>query len=278
MSSVLSIRGDTLKRITRVKACAARLGIAVHTGSRVDFLEQQLKKFAHVKQDDLQRKGFDWISFTEGMRDIHELDFICRALADKASEQMKQLLGTAVTGAVLHHRDQNPSARNIQFQLFVSAVFERSGLPVSLTEPDIIFRCNGSEYGIAAKRILSRTQLEKRLKEGKSQLDKAGLKGIIAVCFDRLLPQKAARAIYSSEEGIEDAAKHTLRGILVSEKRKILPILAEPSVLGTIAFLAVPGVCKTANLRFSLSSAAISSWADKPEAATLAKSVCLRVE
>lgn len=146
-----------------------------------------------------------------------------------------------------------------------------------LAEPDIVFRCNGSEYGIAAKRILSRKQLAKRLKEGKSQLEKAGLKGIIAVCLDRLLPQRAGRAIYSSEEGVEEAAKLILREMLVGERRTILPILAEPSGLGIIASLAVPGVCKGDRLIFTLSSAAMSSWAEKPEAAILARSVQLRI-
>jgi hypothetical protein len=211
------------------------------------------------------------------MRDVHEVDFICRALSGKKTVEMKQLLHDALAGAVLPHQDRNPSARNIQFQLYIAALFEFSGLPVGLAEPDIIFECTSSKYGIAAKRILSRTQLDRRLKEGKSQLDKAGLKGIIAVCFDRLLPQKAARAIYSSEEGIEKSAKRTLQKILVRERRKILSILDEPSVLGIIASLAVPGVYKAANLRFSLSSAVIPSWAAKPEAATLAKSVHLRI-
>jgi hypothetical protein len=113
VSGVTSKFGDTLERISRIRTCADRFSIAVRHGSRLALLERQLKKFAQVKQDDLRRRGFNWVTFTEGMRDVNELDFICRVLQEKESEQIRQLLSNSLAGSVLPHRDRNPLARNI---------------------------------------------------------------------------------------------------------------------------------------------------------------------
>lgn len=146
VSGVSSNFEDTLERIARIRSCASRLGIPVRSSSRVDRLERQLEKFVRVQQSDLRRLGFDWVTFTESMRDVHELDFICRVLQDKEGEQIRQLLRDSLAGAVLPHQDRNHLARNTQFQLYVAALFEYSGLLVRLAEPDIIFRCAGFEY------------------------------------------------------------------------------------------------------------------------------------
>jgi hypothetical protein len=82
---------------------------------------------------ELVESGFDWDTFTEGNRDATEIAFICEKLI---------------------HRQSLRQCSN----------------RFSLKEPDLKFEHDGIYYGIAAKRISSAKQIEKRVKEARLQL------------------------------------------------------------------------------------------------------------
>ena len=78
---------------------------------------------------------------------------------------------------------------NTQFELYVGAVLALGGVSSHLAEPDLTFRYLGLTTGIAAKRVRSPAQLEKRVKGAVKQIQRTGTPGFVAVNVDRLIAE-----------------------------------------------------------------------------------------
>jgi hypothetical protein len=84
----------------------------------------------------------------------------------------------------LPQHDQDSPGRDHQFELYLAAICQNAGLvPIDFEEPDITCFVDGTKFGIAAKRVKSRSvsHLVKRIGEGADQLKGQGLPGIVAI-------------------------------------------------------------------------------------------------
>lgn len=138
--------------------------------------------------------------------------------------------------------DKRTEARNLQFQLYLTAWLARSGFDASLEEPDIIFSHEGARYGIAAKRLSSPRQVEKRVRNAVHQLENQPVQGFVALSLERLLGEQDFRVVAKNVHGLDDAAKALLRQILRKHAARIQPFLVPPSALGLIAYLCLPAL------------------------------------
>jgi len=117
------------------------------------------------------------------MTDFHQLRRIVAA-AERSDQQdawirqLKQLPGGA---AFLEAPDARPDGRDIQFECFVAAVLELSGLAVAFEEPDLLLTAGGQTVAIAAKRPRSRRSILKNLQRGISQVRRSGSPGLVAL-------------------------------------------------------------------------------------------------
>jgi hypothetical protein len=66
--------------------------------------------------------------------------------------------------------DTTSAGRDAQFELFLASQFAAGGLSVSFDEPDLVLKGRDLLLGVAAKRIKSLAQLDRRLREGRDQL------------------------------------------------------------------------------------------------------------
>ncbi|MCH7910190.1 MAG: hypothetical protein IIB38_11295 [Candidatus Hydrogenedentes bacterium] len=120
----------------------------------------------------------------EARRDMTVLALILEQ--EHAKEAVDGFLGKlslACNDSVLPQDDREESpGRNAQFELFVAAICQAAGLfPVEYSEPDIRCTLEGMRVGIAAKRIKSDKQIEKRIRKASEQIQKSGLPGFIAL-------------------------------------------------------------------------------------------------
>lgn len=233
---------ETLALVDSIRACAQSLGISMHPASRLCRFEQQLKRFGSMTIGVLRKSDFDFNTFTEGNRDVTEIAFICKTLAKLFPAEIAKVLKPLLDGATLPSDDARTFARDKQFELYMAALFAHSGFQISLNEPDLTFEHQGTWYGVAAKRLSSPDQIEKRVREGISQLAKAGLSGLVALSVDRLLPSEIPRVVAASDKALDDA------GILLVDKTlkvhgpTIAPLLIHPNVIGLIVNLVVPAM------------------------------------
>ena len=231
---------STLALVESVRAYAISLNIKIHPQSRISQFEQQFKRFGSSEFSDLGGSKFDWNTFTEGNRDATEIAFICEKLIQLFPKELGALLQPLFDGANLPSSDANTLARDRQFELYLAALFAHSGFNIKLEEPDLMFEHEGTHYGIAAKRISSAKQIKKRVQEARSQLSKAGLRGLIALSVDRLLGTENPRIIASSERALDLAGESLVMKILTDYGPSIAPLLCHPNVIGLVVNLVVP--------------------------------------
>src|SRR5262249_39839378 len=157
-----------------------------------------------------------------------EIAFICEKLIHLFPAELTAVLKPLLDGAILPSSDSNTLARDKQFELYMAALFTHSDFKVELKETDLRFEHDGIYYGIAAKRISSAKQIEKRVKEARLQLSKAGLRGLIALSVDRLLPGDVPRVVARNEEGLDEAGASLIQKILTDHGPTIAPLLCHP--------------------------------------------------
>lgn len=172
-----------------------KLGIAVPPSSRLERAERligevQANRIVPTLDDTelLER-------LTDANRTITEFYIIVRAIIERPKSfnpTVRDKLVLMFGGHELESADRNNLARNTQFELFVYATFLMGGASVRIAEPDLQFLYGGGEVGLAAKRLRSPTQLERRAEEAADQIEATGNFGFIAVNLDRFavgLPQ-----------------------------------------------------------------------------------------
>jgi hypothetical protein len=233
---------EITSRFGHLRSCLATLNLAIHPQSRLGLFEDQLTEFVRPGYNPFRDGNFDWLAFTEGYRDCAELYFIVETLGKSYSEKLRLELTRAFHGARLPSSDKRTEARNIQFQLYLTAWLKHSGFEAYLEEPDIQFSHDGICYGIAAKRLSSPRQVEKRVREAVHQLERLQLKGFVALSVERLLGTQENRVVAKNVQGLDEAAKELLHRILRKHAAKIQPLLVAPWTLGLITNLSLPAL------------------------------------
>ena len=267
-------------RLTRLRSSLAALNLAIDPQSRLGLFEHQLTEFPQPGYNPLRDTNFDWLAFTEGNRDLAELSFIVETLGKSDSEKLRLELTRALHGARLPSSDKRTEARNIQFQLYLTAWLMHSGFEVCLEEPDLKFSHDGICYGIAAKRLSSPRQVEKRVREAVHQLERLELKGFGALSVERLLGAQDSRVIAKNVQGLDDAAKELLRRILRKHAAKIQPFLVAPWTLGLITYLSLPALMamEPGNIGITTALFFLPRADDDAASRTLIESISMRVK
>lgn len=136
----------------------------------------------------------------ESVRDMQLLVFAFnQGCASSGNAKFKEKLKTLNDDVILPQNNrQRSQGRDVQFELFVAAIcratqFEGFLFAEPDAEPDVRCDVAGVQIGIAAKRIKSESQVEKRIREAVSQIDKSGIPGIIAVETNVLLNRDNTR-------------------------------------------------------------------------------------
>ncbi len=181
---------ETLARLARVKAALAAHGIPIPPGSRLARFEVLARQFHAKVVSPAFGLSREVTELLEAYRDFSEFATIVEHLLPAQPpaeplllEKVRQVLG----GAHLPGEDANPAARDLQFELYVAARCRVAGIKTQICEPDCIIVSAEQRLGVAAKRAKSAAHVRRLVREGGRQLRAAGLKGIVALSFDRLV-------------------------------------------------------------------------------------------
>lgn len=156
-------------------------------------------------------------------------DFAVIANAARKAARVQNDLKIALGGRLLQGDRQNDTPRDLQFQLYVGAVFAMGGVPTVYEEPDLRFLLNGVEHGIAVKRIRSSEKVEARLTDGAKQLAKAGLRGLVVANIDAFLKGRTFAGLSDPVE-----AGKQFNSAVTPLHHRLPKIAGRPAVLGLL--------------------------------------------
>ena len=130
------------------------LGVRIHQASRLKLMLRTLEK-GDIESDD----GRYPIAL-ESIRDMNQLRLIVDQMeAHRENSKFRASVEKLLKDAVLpQDGNSNTPGRDTQFELYVAAICLRAGmLPVDYDEPDITCFVEGTKFGIAAKRLKTKS-------------------------------------------------------------------------------------------------------------------------
>jgi len=235
--------------------------INVHPECRFAKFHRELKRLMDgVKQGNESAEfleQFDIALLAEGIRDYSELKIISASstVLKNAREDLSKIIG----GTSFPSQDSATLARNLQYQLYVAATFDCSRMGITISEPDFIFDFKGQKYSVAAKRLVGKTSVLKRIKEAEQQIKKNGYDGFIALSLDRLLSKKDQYLVTGNPNNIPTATNKTLLKLI----KENIPVEGfskrDSQVIGIIASLSLPAVLPGCNLGYGSSMLFLST-------------------
>ncbi len=219
-------------------------GIRVSKSCRFALFIRRMETFVtNLLKSGAFYKGEDISILLEGMRDIFELKTIIKS--EKVLKENKRELQAILGGTSIPSLDSTTKARDIQFQVYLAAIMDLSGLKIFFEEPDFAFEFKGNIYAVAAKRINSISKLGTRLSEAKDQILKSGHAGFIAFSLDRIVWNKTkadAYIIAKDPDILYSAGKEVLEELLKTRVKNAAMKTMHPKIVGHIASLTVPSL------------------------------------
>lgn len=229
---------DLLNKIKNIETFAHDNGLNIHPTCRIKQAEQLINRFLSSNYNPPTDYEFPWKAYYEGIRDIAEISFICQMLSQDHLDDLKKHWNTLIKGANTPDQDSDSLARNIQFQLFFSAHFKKQGYPIEINEPDFLFNHHEKWYGVAAKRLSSANNLDKRVQEGVRQINESNYPGFVAISFDRIFQPNGGEKLASETIFSQSSAYPLLEETVNSYVSQITKRLKN-SCLGFIGFLKI---------------------------------------
>jgi hypothetical protein len=153
------------------------LGVTVPAGSRLQLARKLITAVDHrrirVRADDAKilRRVED------AQRTLTEYYIITRALVNRPNRvtpAVREKLNVMLGGAESPMDDRRSLARDTQFEMYVFAQLLMGGTDVRIGEPDMQFHYGTETVGLAAKRLSSPKQLERRVLDAADQIEKEG--------------------------------------------------------------------------------------------------------
>ena len=209
-------------------------GITVPPGSRllraIDIVDRRIGETFEAPEVE-----------TAAAQTILDFYLITHAQADKPPSPVLERLAEALSGGDRVTSDSDRRPRDVQFELEVWAVFRVGGVDISFREPDLIFQMGAQTIGIAAKRIWSVEQAHKRLSEAAEQIERAGLRGMIATNVQEYLNGVEADLDLASKGKAFDVDVRRLHGQMpyLAGKKHVIGIMLRGT--GAKAGADIPG-------------------------------------
>ncbi len=164
-------------------------GLALPPDNRLERAREIIRQ-SHDRRLQVTGAGKDTALLAEAVRNAWELYLIARTLPRDRDADLDGKLKLLLRGGGSRRLERS---RDAQFELLVAARFAMAEIPTWPAEPDLRFTLASAEWGAAVKRVRSEGQLAKRTAQARKQLEKQGLRGVIAVNVDHFVAGIPAR-------------------------------------------------------------------------------------
>lgn len=138
--------------------------------------------------------------------------------------------------AIPRKDSRHTPGKDKQFELYLAARFKRAEINIVREEPDLLCDIDGYEFTVAAKRIKSRVQFLKRIKEAGKQIIKAKKPGVIAIDISPLQTMYHSPYQILEHDDFRLAANNFLDIEFESKLNEIRKRTSNNKIIGIIAF------------------------------------------
>lgn len=214
------------------------IGIKVHERSRYERIVSEFERALVAKSGRARPEDLDWNLLAEGLCDARELRVILASkhVLDQCWLELQQI----TKGTDYPWKDLDTGPRDLQFQLFTTAVIAHSGFEVSLKEPDVVFVYKDHEYSVAAKRVKSLKNLEKRVREAKNQIIGSNHYGFVALGLSQIARQNTGALLVEKPDVLWEAGEKITNGLMQTELKAVLKKTQHPAVIGCLVSIMIP--------------------------------------
>ncbi|MGK9250642.1 hypothetical protein [Paenibacillus humicus] len=191
MNYIIGINQSVSQVPVNIENSLARLRLSGYKVNESCRFELYKKKFRKLYLNSISKKDYsiDKIAQKEllyGYKDYWELVRISdsNTILSSKEKKVRDEVVNIFSGGILEGKDPKPW--NFQFQYNLSSLFEQSGFQVELAEPDFVFEYKGKKYAVAAKRLISKNQIQSNIEDAERQLTSSNNQGFLALSLDKI--------------------------------------------------------------------------------------------
>lgn len=181
---------DILWAIQHAREVFARHGVKIRQGNSLDRLLANASSRLRGKKDftPTARADNNYVAILAGL---------IIAFGDEPG--IKSIL-EKITGSdvATSSRRQSPG-KDMIWELTMLSNLRISAIVSKIAEPDLVADFGSGDYGVACKKIYSENSVEKALKKGVTQIERANLRGVVALNLDDLITP-ANKILYASSQ------------------------------------------------------------------------------
>lgn len=230
----------SLQRIEDALTKLEAAGIKIHKQSRYRKVVSEYEKALTAKASSLSPGHINWNLLAQGQCDATELQVIvsCQKLLEEHPRELQEM----VKGSDFPWEDSPSRPRDVQFQLYITAVVSLAGFPVELCEPDLKFWYQQEAYSVAAKRVQRLDRLEERLKEAREQIAKSKIPGFIALGISQIARQETGTLLVARPDVLWEAGETISADLVEDRLKKLAHKTYDPCVIGYFVWITIPSV------------------------------------
>jgi hypothetical protein len=234
-SSLTSARSVLDRSLRQLEA----LGIRAHSESRfpkgLHLLDEAIMAESGLKPDE----DVDWCSLAEVLCDAQELTLI--AGRSHLVSSHPKMVRAILKGSLQPWEDSPTRPRDLQLELFFTALFEIAGFDPIVAEPDIRVENGDLPFAIAVKRVSSMAMLDERVREAIGQIQRSRVPGFVALGLSPVARDRSKIVVAMSPSALADAGR-SLTAAVIDKLEPIAEHRHTPDVLGYMVWLCLPAL------------------------------------
>ena len=171
------------RRARELAALLKSHDLRIPEGSRFSKYIDILERVATFTGPVIPLKESAFALVAQAHHEVEQLHFVVSRLSGAPEVKgWKSEVQQVLSGSYYPQHERHPRrARNVQFQLYLTALSKFAGYEVEIAEPDSVIATTEFKFGIAAKRLRSVKHAHQALSKARKQIIRSGLPGIIAL-------------------------------------------------------------------------------------------------
>ena len=231
--------GALLDRYRRALDHLEKVGVRISPHSRLRSYERRLDSLAATPLDSVDVGFLEQVIFD--LREIDEIAEISEDTSTKPTPQESERL--RLLGKGHEHPDPELAAsasRDLQFELYLKAIFRRAGLDARCGDPDVFIRVGGTDFPVEAKRPKSPKTLDGNLRDAARKLSAQSTPGVVALGADFLVRPRGHLLQVSDPQSLSASGNLLLDELSDRYANLFAKRLRRPNVLGLLLGFRIP--------------------------------------
>ncbi len=224
-------------------------GVKIPDQSRLISYQRGFEEVLRQQGDLLFSSEEDAARILFDFREMDELINIVESFGGEPSSSELQRLRLLPEGTDYPDHGTSTRARDAQYELFLRAMYSRSGLDIQMGSPDLLLSDGRIIIPIEAKRPNSPSRLDDRLREAVHQIENQERFGVIAISLDQVIRPRGGFLVVEDQSKLASAVGGLVRAYMLENTRGIAGrVRDKPKVTAILFTFRTPARAANTNL------------------------------